>query len=251
MIDVFYPYYEKASSWQELRYSLRSLEMFLHADFRVWIVGDLPQWICNVNHIAHQRREDIMENCTFDAVSKMLLFCKHPETTEKFIRMYDDIYLIGPVDEAYVSQVKAMYDRNGVNQCNYSVWYQQLIRTMDAVIRKGYPGMNCETHFPEVFEKNWMLTVIGMYNALENRLLTSTLYYNTIYPDVFPLMFDRDHGDGVQFFGKDSEFYHSSSGDLNETCKGRKYLVHNDEGLNDNLKAFLQSMFTHKSKFEL
>ena len=250
MIDVFYPYYEKASTWQELRYSLRSLERYLKTDFRVWIVGDLPTWIRNVNHIPHKRCEDIMENCTFDAVSKMLLFCRHPQTSEKFIRMYDDILLIGPVDEAYVSKVKAMYDWDQANEYNYGLWYEQLHRTMKIVRKHGYHGWNHETHFPEVFEKNWMLPVIGKYNALENRLLTSTLYYNTIYPDVFPEVFDRDRGDGIQFFGKDSKFYHSSNGYLKSKCNGRKYLVYNDEGLNDNLKSFIEWMFPDPSRFE-
>jgi len=251
MIDVFYPYYEKASTWNELKYSLRSLEKNLKAEFRVWIVGDLPAWIRNVNHIAHTRCEDIMEETTFDAVSKMILFCKHAETSEKFIRMYDDILLIAPVDEPYVSQVKAMYDGEGVNEFNYGVWYQQLHRTMSAVVRKGYHGWNHETHFPEVFEKNWMLPVIGMYNALENRFLTSTLYFNTIFPDVFPIVFNRDHGDGIQFFGRDSQFYHSSNGYLKSKCREKKYLVYNDEGLNDNLKSFIEWMFPEKSNFEL
>lgn len=250
MIDVFYPYLESASTWQELRYSLRSLEKNLKAEFRVWIVGDLPTWIRNVNHIPHIRSQVDWNICIYDAVSKMYAFCNHPQTSERFIRMYDDICLIGPVDEAYVSKIKAMYDWGKVNECNYSVWYQQLNESMKAVIKKGYHGWNHETHFPEVFEKNWMLTVIGMYMARERRLLTSTLYYNTIFPDVFPEVFDRDRGDGIQFFGKDSQFYHSSNGYLKSKCDGRKYLVYNDEGLNDNLKSFIEWMFPDPSRFE-
>jgi len=249
MVDVYYPYYLQASKWQELKYSLRSLESFLLEDFRVWIVGDLPDWIRGVEHIPHKRCEGMSQNTTFDAITKQLLFCNHPDTNDEFIRMYDDIYLIAPVDRHEIGKVKAMYDWQGVNHHNYDTWYQQLIRTMKAVMSRGFHGWNTESHFPELFDKVYMRNIIMDYEALENRFLTSTLYFNTVFPDVKPEIFCKDYG--IQFFfGQDTEYYTSNQGDLFFKCLHKKYLVHNNSGLNDNLKHFLETMFPSKSRFE-
>ena len=249
MVDVYYPYYLQASVWNELKYSLRSLESFLLEDFRVWIVGDLPDWIRDVEHIPHTRCEGMNQNTTFDAITKLLLFCNHPDTLDEFIRMYDDIYLISPVDRHEIGKVKAMYDWQGINHHNYDIWYQQLIRTMKAVIHRGFHGWNTESHFPELFDKVYMRNIIHSYKALENRFLTSTLYFNTVFPDVKPEIFRKDYG--IQFFfGRDTDYYTSNQGDLFEKCMHKKYLVHNNGGLNDNLKHFLETMFPSKSRFE-
>jgi len=250
MIDIYYPYHHQASVWNELRYSLRSLEANLLEEFRVWIVGDRPDWITGIHFIPQRRCEGMKENQTFDSITKLMLFCEHPLTNPFFIRMYDDMYLLESVTVQEIGKFKAMYDWQGVNHHNYDTWYQQLIRTMTAVMRKGYHGWNTETHFPELFNKELMLSIIGEYNALENRYLTSTLYHNTLFPDVQPEIFRKDFG--IQFFNnQDSQFYTSSEGDLKFECAGKKYLAHNNGGLNDNLKAFLEQKFPTKSRFEI
>jgi len=163
--------------------------------------------------------------------------------------MYDDICLLSPMNASEIGQVKALYDWDGVNHNNYDVWYQQLIRTLTAVRRRGFHGWNTETHFSELFNKELMLCVIRMYGALENRLLTSTLFFNTFFPKVISQIFRKDYG--IQFFNnKDTEYYTSSQGDLDAKCLGKLYLVFNDAGLNENLKRFLENKFPEKSRFE-
>ena len=112
------------------------------------------------------------------------------------------------------------------------------------------PGWNTETHLPELFNKEKMQWIITAYGALENRLLTSSLYFNTFFPNAEPLLFSKAFA--IQFYDNaDGPFYDSSEGDLAEKCKGRSYLNHNNAGLNDNLKYFLKTTFPHKSRFEL
>ena len=95
MIGVYYPYLASASRWEELRYSLRSLDKYLKEDFEVWIVGDLPEWIRNVKHIPHQKTEMTNAGVTYDAVSKLKLYIDNHESPDQFLRMYDDVYLTG------------------------------------------------------------------------------------------------------------------------------------------------------------
>ena len=251
MIDIYYPFFEREAAWEELRYSLRSLVTYLEFDFRVVIVGDMPAWMNpeSVLYIPHERIEHIKENQLYDAITKQLLFCNHPDTSLRFIRMYDDIYLLDDLLLEDLFEPVAMYPYHKVPQRS-GTWWDQLYRTIGMLKIKGYPAFNSETHLPELFNKEKMLFVINAYSALDNRLLTSSLYYNTFFPTIEPRWFSKDLA--IQFYNDvDDVFYTNSQGDLVEKCKGKKFLNHNDQGLNENLKRFLISRFPQKSEFEL
>jgi hypothetical protein len=251
MIDVYYPYFEREVAWEELRYSLRSLEKNLKEKFKVFIVGDLPSWMNpeTVIYIPHSRCEGMKENTTYDAISKLQLYLNHPDAGRSFIRLYDDIYLISKINLYEIGKFKAMFDGSEAPP-RTGTWWEQLYRTIRVVKMKGYYGWNTETHFPELFEREKMSWIIKAYDALEKRLLTSTLYFNTFFFNQKPMMFEDCHG--IQFYNNENNrFYTSSDGDLEKKCKGKIYLNHNNAGLNDNLKQFLMNRFPDKSKFEL
>jgi hypothetical protein len=250
MIDVYYPYFEREAAWEELRYSLRSIEKHFQFEFRVVIVGDLPRWIDprSILYIPHERVEGIQENTLYDAITKQLLFNAHPDTSLHFIRMYDDIYLLKDVSLIDFG-FKAMYGFDDVPQ-RQGTWWDQLYHTLSLLRSKGYKGWNTETHLPELFNKEKMQWIISAYGALENRLLTSSLYFNTFYPFALPILFCKDFA--IQFYDNTvGPYYDSSEGDLLAKCDGKTYLNHNNAGLNANLKSFISACFPDKSRFEL
>ena len=251
MVDIYYPYFEREATWQELRYSLRSIEKYFKFDFRVVLVGDMPEWLnsSDVLYIPHERVEGICDNTLYDAITKQLIFCDHPDTSMYFIRMYDDIYILNDVDILEVGRFKAMYhstefpDRNGV-------WWHQLYHTREVLEQKGYTVWNTETHLPELFNKEKLRWVIDAYSALEKRLLLSTLYFNTFFPYSIPLRFSKDFA--IQFYDDiDNDFYTSSRGDIPAKCKGKTYLNHNNAGLTPAVQNFLTHKFPTKSRYEL
>jgi hypothetical protein len=153
--------------------------------------------------------------------------------------MYDDIYILKDVDLLTIGQFKAMYPFREVPKRD-GTWWNQLRNTLDLLVSKGYKGWNTETHLPELFNKEKLQWVITAYGALEKRLLTSSLYFNTFFPNAEPLLFSKDFA--IQFYDNvDGRFYTSSEGDLGVKCQGKTFLNHNNAGLNDNLKNFLSS----------
>jgi len=82
MIGVYYPYLASVSAWEELRYSLRSLDKFFNEDYEVWIVGDLPDWFQNVKHIPHPKAVITNSGATYDAVSKLKLYIDSIDSTD-------------------------------------------------------------------------------------------------------------------------------------------------------------------------
>ena len=250
MVDIYYPYFEHGAKWYELRYSLRSIAEHFKFDFRVWIVGDLPEWIHrpSVNHIPHCRVEGVQENTLYDAITKQLLFCNHPDTAMYFIRMYDDIYILKDLSLGEVGQYKAMFPYSEMPQ-REGIWWNQLSNTLDVLVKHGYPGWNTETHLPELFNKEKLRWTISAYGALENRLLLSSLYFNTFYPFTDPLMFSKDWA--VQFYGEtENRFYTPATGDIAQRCEGKSYLNHNNAGLTGDVQAYLCKKFPHKSPYE-
>lgn len=103
MIKIFYPYWAKASRWEELKYSLRSLEKNFKQDFEVWIVGDLPEWVkancanldelsekscelqvagCGLVHIPYER--DDSKNSLWNTTRMMEVFIEESSECLKF-----------------------------------------------------------------------------------------------------------------------------------------------------------------------
>ena len=252
MIGVYYPYLASASRWEELRYSLRSLDKYLEEDYEVWIVGDLPDWIRNVKHILHQKAEITNAGATYDAVSKLKLYIDNDDSPDQFLRMYDDVYLTGARTLKQMQITRYLFTNEELNSGEFAsggiVWRDQLFRSTDMVIRLGYPGYMTETHCPEAFEKKKMQKIFEMFDPLENRLLTSTLYFN-VFPYVRMLK-DRKV-ERALFYGYENDFsYGPGETKLDRICKGKYYLNHNDVGLDDCLKKFIKGMYPDKCRFE-
>lgn len=253
MISVFFPYKHSFAKWQELRYSLRSLDKYLKEEFQVIIVGDLPQWINRkaVIHIPHTRDESVANEVKlYDENTKLKIFLNSQYCTEKFIKMYDDIYLLREISSADILPW-ALLDasRDKVRNGN-AAYHQQLDRTIRECIKHRLQAYCYETHLPRVFEREKMKAVFSIHGPIENRLLTSTLYWNRYHRD--PKILSRQDGVKAAFYGYDDNF--SFRGDsylaIRKILSGKTFLNHNNTGLDDILKITLRILFPVKSRFE-
>lgn len=93
-VDVVYPL-NKGSLWDdnELRYSLRSLEIFFPRVWNVFIIGHRPEWLKGVVHIASDNegrsRDMRIMNKAFQA-------CRDPRVSKTFLFMNDDHFFLKP-----------------------------------------------------------------------------------------------------------------------------------------------------------
>lgn len=256
--DFVYPWVDGPALFDELKYSLRSLEKHYKGEFRVIIIGDKPDWITNVLHIPIARQSGMHENLTYDAIWKMMRICDGDEVGDCFVRMYDDIYLIKDVDFDEISKIKAIWNysdktKDDLGLSSSATWTTQLVRTLEALKADNLPTWNTETHLPEVFMKSVMKWVLQEYNALENRFLTSTLYYNNVLQaDELPYMVHRNTGIKAGFYDKNTDYsYHSNNyREIEEICAGKQYLNHNDAGATEALRNFIKKTFSKASRFE-
>lgn len=79
------------NEYRELRFALRSLEKHMQDIGELWIAGDCPDWLTNVNHIA---MEDIPGNPNMSVQQKILAFCKDSGVLGDFLFTHDDILAV-------------------------------------------------------------------------------------------------------------------------------------------------------------
>jgi len=257
--DFVYPYVNGEDRFEELRYSLRSLEMHFKEPFNVIIVGDCPEWLKDAIYIPHTRQTGMHENILFDAISKMKMICSSPLVNSYFIRMFDDIYLLQDMTFETINMVRALYnmdehDRTLTDGTASNTWRRQLWRTYDALKSKGQPAWNTETHLPEVYLKSVMNYVIDEFQALEKRLLMSTLYHNVILNDDTekPRIVNIRSNDKAGFYGVSSDFSYNISGrkKILDLLNRKLFLNHNDPGLSRELEDVIKELFPIKCRFE-
>lgn len=84
-------YYVKPGEYnEELRYSLRSLSNIPHD--KVWIIGDKPSWVTNVNFVPGNRRGERWWNA-FDNVK----LAANSGIAEQTLMFNDDFFVMNPV----------------------------------------------------------------------------------------------------------------------------------------------------------
>jgi hypothetical protein len=262
VIDFVYPYVKGDDKFEELRYSLRSLETYYKQPFRVVIVGDLPDWCQNVIHLPVERQVGMKENTTYDAVWKMQTVCESDQVTGIFVRMYDDVYLLKPMDFNFLAEMKALYNASkttgwmkadGSASDTWTVQRNQTFRLLKES-KQCSTIWNFETHLPEVFLKSIMGWCLKEFSVLEKRLLMTSIYNNICWQpdDADPMVVDINTNIKAGFYGIASKYSYCTVDEarIRQIIKGKYFLNHNDAGLNPALIKVIQELFPHKSKFE-
>src|SRR5690606_30081930 len=107
----------------------------------------------------------------------------------------DDIYPLSRIlasDLLLVSAKGWLVKTPGETARTYQKNKNNTIEELDAA---NLPAYDYATHTPVVFDKEKLAEVIERYNAVEKGLLISSLYFNTVLPDVKPLIMDSGLND--------------------------------------------------------
>lgn len=250
MITIVYPYVQHLAAWQELKYSLRSVEKYFKESFKVLIVGDLPEWIKDVQHIPHTRISGIeLTNC-FDAITKLQLMLNSKKVSDDFIIMYDDIYLLKDTRTEDLQKRYYLEDLSKHERPEKLSNYQKIVfRTVDMLKREGLATLNCETHLPRLYNKNKMRMIMKLFRPRENRLLTGTLYCNYYHKGEL-LQLPKKIKAGFYGLGSRYSLTGCNDADLPGIIESHQFLNHDNNGLTRELMNQVEKLFPNKSRFE-
>ena len=141
----------------ELKYSLRSIEKYCIGYDRVFVVGQRPEWLTNVEYYFCE--DDL--GCSHKNMMKKILFaCKNTDISEDFVMQADDHFYVKPYD---FNQI-APYERGELptkfKEIEVAPTYRtSLIDTRNFLSSHGYPIRNCSQHCGIWFKKSLWLQI--------------------------------------------------------------------------------------------
>jgi hypothetical protein len=162
----------------ELRYSLRSVAKNL-PHRRVWMVGHKPAWTSDlVRHIPGDRVQGKWR-AIYDNVVRA---CEHPDVSERFLLVDDDVYMLQPVDRmpmwhlgSLEERLAAISKRRGTD----GDWQDTLRVTIDYLQGKGVEHpISYEVHAPMLFDKAVALPLLRDAWETGNPVQARSVYGN-------------------------------------------------------------------------
>lgn len=250
VIDIIYPNIEKFAQWEELRYSIRSLEKNLrNIEFKIWIVGDWPQWL-DPEKASHIPCEFTGKTPRIDILHKHLAVIGNHDIHEEYFWMNDDIYLVNPVQYADMCLNVAINNLR-VSKSIFSrqtTWGRDVLHTYEVIKNAGLPTWNYAAHIPHRYEKQKVLQLIQEFNMLEDPLEITILYYNYWFRDYYPYLdtLDTDNNQGFSV-----NRLNPSIPNLEAQLRVKKYMNNGEGGMGPVLQRYLEKLFPDKSRFEL
>jgi len=178
-MDIVYPI-GKGSRYNnfELRMSLRSLEKHLSNMGNVWIIGEKPDWIQNMNHI---HKHDINTVPDRNMMEKLKLACETPEISEDFLMVHDDHYLLADFDADtlpyYYSEDLTQYVTRRFDQ-GYG---QRAKNSLQYLTEKKLPTLYFDIHYPIRYNKKKFLEVIPTmpWGTTKQGFIIKSVYANS------------------------------------------------------------------------
>lgn len=230
------------SKWNdnEIRFSLRSVHKNLKNYGKVWIVGEMPNGIKNINYIKHPD-EIGPHNADGNITRKIIRACKESELSERFMLMNDDYIINKPVDANHIypmhkGDLRALPD----SYFGSNTWRKRLKNTRDHLISKNLPVLHFDYHAPLVVEKNKFEETVSQFDYASGiGICTRSMYGNIIYPHAVRITKE-----------KRVLFNHKTIEEISQHVKDARFVAYNDHGLNNSLKLWLATQFPQPSPFE-
>lgn len=248
VIDIIYPNVEKYVQWEEMKYSLRSLEKnLIDVDFRVWIVGDRPDWLSNEARFINVPCSG--KTTRIDQAMKRIAVDNHPEINEVYFWMNDDIYFINPVTHADLCIPKILNDLSkSIGRYDpQTTWGADMHNTLKRLKAENLSTLNYAIHLPYMYEKAKSKELFRLFDLEKNPYVFENLYYNLFFSHLIPYWLSLDETNNLLFcINRPNPNWNAVSVQLNQ----KKFLNNAEAGMSDKLKALLASLFPEKSRFE-
>lgn len=169
----------KGSRWadNEIRFSLRSAEKYLKFG-KVFIIGDKPEWMTGVIHI---KTTDSESNKLMNARKKYLIACKDKRISNQFILMNDDFFFLKDIEKIENYSRGTLEEMINKHPTKTGYYYKSLIDTKNKLYGLGFEcPIDFEIHGPMVFDKEKLLTVIGIIGESKNHAYSLRSCYGNI-----------------------------------------------------------------------
>lgn len=181
MIDIVYPLGTGSKHHDhELRFSLRAIERHLSGFGKVWIAGECPPWLQNVNHIPCPDTEGRPPD--YNIMTKVSKVIQEQDLSERFIFFNDDHFLNSPFT---ATEFPYYYSDTLDNYCakrGNDGYGRRARNTLKHLKERNLPTKHFDVHTPIVYDKALFLS--SVVNAVDwesdqTGFIIKSMYANT------------------------------------------------------------------------
>lgn len=256
-MDALYVFRHSSFNDIEIRYSLRSINMYMPWVRKVWIFGDRPAFLTDdaslVQHVPHHyvaRVGDFRTPVT-NFFHMLFLASLIPEMEFEFLWFCDDFTLLKHLPEKEARKNRCLQDLGEVQNRGTGLWKGSLWRTYDLLQRLGYPGYNFETHVPTYYTKKRVFEAWCDFRDFTSQdrwygMLGPTAILNhALKHEQFELTRLSDDDSRAGFWGQTADYK-----DVLSKATGKQFLNFDDHAFGDGMRRFLSERFPTKSIYE-
>ena len=241
-VDIVYPMVNRSKfqeDW-ELRYSLRTLA---EQDWvnRIIVVGYRPTWLKDVVHISCG---DPFPAKDANIIHKILRVIEQvKDLTDDFVINSDDHYILQPIPLNGLGPfLEAYQDRTlkGIRM-GVSLWYRRLGETLEWLGKNQYPQWIMEAHMPYLVNKGLYLQAMNRLPWKRKNAVVTHAYFNVTLGET-PAQAQK----ALVWRCKGPAPEEQISIRMGEAT----FFNHNDQGLNEEVKRWMEKQFPNPSFWE-
>jgi|GEM_PF-1731013 len=241
---VVIPYKKSAAAGEELKYALRAWDKYFPG-CKIVVIGDREDWFSP--ELICIEMEVMSNNPQIDVANKLMVAIAADEIPDDFIWSNDDILPVSPIHIGDIQLLKAngllTNSKPGLN----GIYAENKQRTIELLQKHKLPVWDYSTHTPFYFNKEKLSSMITLLEADEIGYLLSSLYFNSYFPQINPVIVT---GDANCFFAAYVYRDNPPMSVVNEVFKSRKFVNYNDKGYSA-IRAVIESKYSDKSIFEI
>ncbi len=227
-------------NYNELKFSLRSLQKNFNSLRDVWIIGHKPDWLKNIHHIPFP--DPYKKNKDANLINKIIRVCLETELTSQFIFMSDDQLVTKPISPENFRRYYVEYLDENTSWGN-TKWINRLKHTYNILKENNFSTYNYDTHLPCLYNKVNFPKIMLQYDyGCDTGYTINTLYYNSL--DNHELKVEVNDNIKAGFYQETKENI------ILEKIENSMFLNFDNNGLNDFLKQIIIELFSEKSKYE-
>lgn len=226
-MDIIYSI-GSGSTWDnnELRYSLRSLDVYGKSYDRVFVVGDIPEFLSD--EVIKVPYKETSDNGEYNNISKVYFVMKSYDIDDYVCFMQDDIILQKEYDfsKPIWTYIHEIYKYDSDDE-----FYKMLNRTRDKLLNKKKTIYECVTHHPFYYKLSEIQNVRELLH-LKSDLHNFSYYVNM--NEIVPVL-----------------SYNAKFNSIEKLSEDMPVISLSEKMSNEDMYNYLNEKFDRKSKFEI
>jgi hypothetical protein len=220
----------------DLRYSLRSVDLYLTGYDRIFIIGECPKWVQNIIHIpvkdiyASNNKEANIIHKTMKAIDS--------DISNNFIQLNDDYFFTKFFDVN--SDIKNWYKgtlEDSIKAGRLNIYKVAQLRTAKWLKERGFATLNFDGHSPAVMNKLSLEERMKLIDWNKKQYVFRSLYFNI-------------GGESGEYL-EDLKIYPSYNYDDTKKKIAERSFFSTSDRVSDSLfRLYLTELFKKKSIFE-